>query len=192
MILSPGRTEPIEKYYEVVERVARRAASRCWCTTGVDKDCQCTRVQADRMPGHARGWRPFLSDYNRMIGAFEARMPKPWIGVGHSMGGGLTALALAEGEDRLAAAVLSAPMLGLNLGKRKPGEVGLAGEGDELYWTRQAKIRRAAGRSARRDLRGQCPHARSRCATIVITPSCACRAGPEDQRADLSAGCCSP
>jgi lysophospholipase len=123
VILSPGRTEPIEKYFEVVGEFLVRGfvvLVHDWRGQGLS-----ARAFADRMPGHARGWRPFLSDYNRMIAAFETRLPKPWIAVGHSMGGGLTALALAEGESRFSAAVLCAPMLGLNLGKRKPGEVGL-------------------------------------------------------------------
>ena len=40
-------------------------------------------------------------------------MPKPWVAVAHSMGGCLTLLAMAHGEDRFAGAVLSAPMLGI-------------------------------------------------------------------------------
>ena len=94
VILSPGRTEPIEKYFEVVGELLSRGfvvLVHDWRGQGLS-----VRAFADRMPGHARGWRPFLSDYSRMIAAFEARLPKPWIGVGHSMGGGLTALALAE------------------------------------------------------------------------------------------------
>ena len=40
------------------------------------------------------------------------------------MGGGLTALALAEGQAGFAAAVLSAPMLGIDTGQRSRAEVG--------------------------------------------------------------------
>ncbi len=123
VILSPGRSEPIEKYFEVVGDLNARGFTvlvHDWRGQGLS-----ARAFTDRMPGHARGWRPFLSDYKAMITAFEARMPKPWIAVGHSMGGGLTALALAEGEARFAAAVLSAPMLGLNLGRRSPASVAL-------------------------------------------------------------------
>jgi lysophospholipase len=49
--------------------------------------------------------------------------------MGHSMGGCLTMLALATGETRFAAAVLSAPMLGLNTGG-KPARAARA-----LAWT---------------------------------------------------------
>jgi lysophospholipase len=44
----------------------------------------------------------------------------PWLAIGHSMGGCLTLLALANGERRFAGAVLSAPMLGLQFGKFSP------------------------------------------------------------------------
>jgi lysophospholipase len=75
----------------------------------------------DRLKGHAAGFKEFLGDYQALLAAFETRLPKPWIALGHSMGGCLTMLALATGETRFAAAVLSAPMLGLNTGG-KPSE----------------------------------------------------------------------
>ena len=118
VILSPGRTEPIEKYFEVVEDLLSRGFAvlvHDWRGQGLS-----ARMAKDPLAGHAGSWRVFLSDFNRMVSAFEARLPKPWVGMGHSMGGGLTALLLAEGEARFAAAVLSAPMLGVNLGRVTP------------------------------------------------------------------------
>src|SRR5581483_469654 len=67
----------------------------------------------ERLKGHAHGYVDFITDYAALIEAFEARLPRPWVAMGHSMGACLTALALAEGEDRFAAAVLSAPMFGI-------------------------------------------------------------------------------
>jgi len=126
VVLSPGRSEPIEKYVEVVSDLTGRGfvvLVHDWHGQGLS-----ARMLKDPLAGHARGWKSFLGDYRRLIAAFEARLPKPWIAIGHSMGGGLTALALAEGEDRFAAAVLSAPMLGLNLGRVTPRSAGaLAG-----------------------------------------------------------------
>jgi len=118
VVLSPGRSEPIEKYFEVVGELTGRGFTvviHDWRGQGLS-----ARLYKDPLAGHAHGWRSFLGDYRRLIATFEHRLPKPWIALGHSMGGGLTALALAEGEDRFAAAVLSAPMLGLNLGRLKP------------------------------------------------------------------------
>ncbi len=118
VILSPGRSEPLEKYFEVVGELTGRGfvvLVHDWRGQGLSP-----RSLDDPLAGHAKGWRTFLDDFERMLDVFEGRLPEPWIAVGHSMGGGLTALALAEGEDRFAAAVLSAPMLGLNLGRVQP------------------------------------------------------------------------
>jgi lysophospholipase len=116
VILSPGRTEPIEKYVEVIGELQARGfvvLVHDWRGQGLSD-----RIMVSRLYGHARGWRPFTADYAHLLDIFAAELPKPWIGVGHSMGGGLTTLALAEGEARLSAAVLSAPMLGVNTGAR--------------------------------------------------------------------------
>ncbi len=134
VVLSPGRSEPIEKYFEVVRELTGRGFTvlvHDWRGQGLSG-----RLHKDPLAGHARGWRTFLADYRRLLAAFEMRLPSPWLMLGHSMGGGLAALVLAEGEDRFAAAVLSAPMLGLNLGRLKPatalavsGFMTLAGRG---------------------------------------------------------------
>lgn len=118
VVLSPGRTEPIEKYFEVVQELQARGFAvlvHDWRGQGLSG-----RLSDDPLKGCANGWRPFLADYETVIEAFADRLPKPWIAMGHSMGGGLTSLALTEGEGRFSAAVLSAPMLGLNLGGRDP------------------------------------------------------------------------
>lgn len=118
VVLSPGRSEPLEKYYEVVEDLLARGFAvllHDWRGQGLS-----ARALPDRLKGHARGYEPFLADYKALLDAFEARMPKPWIAMGHSMGGCLTLLALAKGERRFSACVLSAPMLGLNTGGVPP------------------------------------------------------------------------
>jgi len=118
VVLSPGRTEPIEKYFEVVEDLLARGFAvllHDWRGQGLS-----ARGLPDRLKGHARGYQPFLKDYTALLAAFEARLPKPWIAMGHSMGGCLTLLALAKGERRFAACVLSAPMLGVNTGGVPP------------------------------------------------------------------------
>ena len=112
VVLSPGRSEPIEKYFEVVEDLLARGFAvllHDWRGQGLS-----ARGLPDRLRGHARGFKTFVSDYTALLDAFETRMPKPWIAMAHSMGGCLTMLALAHGETRFSAAVLSAPMLGLN------------------------------------------------------------------------------
>ncbi len=111
VVVSPGRTEPIEKYFEVVRDLTARGfvvLVHDWRGQGLSH-----RLLADRLLGHADGFEPFLSDHRQLIAAFEARLPKPWFALGHSMGGCLALLALASGETRFSGAVLSAPMLGL-------------------------------------------------------------------------------
>ncbi len=121
VILSPGRTEYVEKYFEVVEELTGRGFATLvhdWRGQGLSD-----RLVEDPLKGHARGWRPFVHDYERLLTLFEPRLPRPWIGLGHSMGGGLLALSLAEGETRLDAAAFSAPMLGLRFADRSKAEV---------------------------------------------------------------------
>jgi lysophospholipase len=114
VVVSPGRTEAIEKYYEVAGELAARGfvtLAHDWRGQGL-----ADRLLPDRLLGHATGYQDFLTDYAALLGTFEARLPAPWIALGHSMGGCLTLLALSEGEGRFAGAILSAPMLGVRVG----------------------------------------------------------------------------
>jgi lysophospholipase len=119
VVVSPGRSEPIEKYFEVVQDLLDRGfvvLVHDWRGQGLS-----FRALPDRLKGHAAGFKEFLGDYEALLTTFETRLPKPWIALGHSMGGCLTMLALAAGETRFAYAVLSAPMVGLNTGRRPAG-----------------------------------------------------------------------
>ena len=114
VVISPGRTEAIEKYFEVAHRLTSRGYMvlvHDWRGQGL-----ADRLLPNRLLGHAAGYRDFLADYAALLAAFETRLPKPWVALGHSMGGCLTLLALALGETRYKAAILSAPMLGLLTG----------------------------------------------------------------------------
>jgi alpha-beta hydrolase superfamily lysophospholipase len=126
IVLSGGRTEPIEKYFEVIGELLDRGfvvLAHDWRGQGLSH-----RFLVDRLVGHADGFENFLGDYRALISEFEAELPRPWIAMGHSMGGCLTLLALAHGEAaRFAAAVLSAPMLGLQLPLPPPFAAGLVG-----------------------------------------------------------------
>ena len=118
VVLSGGRTEPIEKYFETIRDLMDRGfvvLAHDWRGQGLS-----LRELPDRLKGHAKGYKAFLEDYRRLLNIFEPRLPRPWVAIGHSMGGCLTLLALANGERRFAGAVLSAPMLGLQFGKFSP------------------------------------------------------------------------
>ncbi len=124
VILSPGRTEPIEKYFEVIGNFLARGfcvLAHDWRGQGLS-----ARLLPDRLKGHARAVEEFLDDYDRLLNAFETRAPKPWILVGHSMGAALNLLTLENGENRFSGAVLVGPMLRIKTGKRSMWSVKLA------------------------------------------------------------------
>jgi lysophospholipase len=114
VVVSGGRTEAIEKYFEVVDEL--RARGFCvlvhdWRGQGLSD-----RLLADRMKGHGERAQDFLADYDALLEAFAPWLPKPWIALGHSMGGCFNLLSLARGERRLAGAAFTAPMLGVLTG----------------------------------------------------------------------------
>ena len=114
VVLSGGRTEPIEKYFETIADFTARGfvvLAHDWRGQGLS-----ARSLGDRLKGHAKGYNAFLDDFRILLAAYQARLPKPWYAVGHSMGGCLTLLAMASGETRFTGAILSAPMLGLRTG----------------------------------------------------------------------------
>jgi lysophospholipase len=124
VVLSPGRTEPIEKYYEFIGNLLARGfcvLAHDWRGQGLS-----ARLLPDRLKGHARAVEEFLDDYDRLLNAFESRAPKPWIMVGHSMGGVLNLLSLEADDSRFAGAMLSGPMLKIKTGKRSMWSVKLA------------------------------------------------------------------
>jgi lysophospholipase len=110
VVLSTGRTEPLEKYGEVaVELVARGfvVLLHDWAGQGCSG-----RFVDDQLRGDLVGGADsLLADYTAILNAYAARLPKPWIASGHSMGAALTCLALGECERRFAGAVLCAPMI---------------------------------------------------------------------------------
>jgi lysophospholipase len=113
VILSPGRTEPIEKYFEVVGELLERGfvvLAHDWRGQGLSH-----RLLPDRMRGYAQDWRHFVADHRALLAAFEARLPHPRIALAHSMGCCLVALALPD-EPRLDAALFTGPMFGVHLG----------------------------------------------------------------------------
>jgi len=116
VVLSPGRTEPIEKYLEVVADLRARGfvvLAHDWAGQGLS-----TRFSEDRLAGDVvGGCGAFLSDYQDMMAAYGARLPRPWVAMGHSMGGALTALVLGENAVRFDAAALCAPMVEFSAGK---------------------------------------------------------------------------
>ena len=119
VVLSGGRTEPIEKYVEVIGELMGRGfavLAHDWRGQGLSH-----RLLPDRLAGHATGHGDQVADLRAILDDYQARLPRPWIAMGHSMGGCFTLLALAEGEvARIAGCILSAPMLGIHTGPIPP------------------------------------------------------------------------
>lgn len=123
VVVSAGRTEPIEKYFEVIGELQGRGfvvLAHDWRGQGLSH-----RMQSDRLKGHADGAADFLEDFRRLLAQTGDRLPRPWIGFGHSMGGSLCALAVVRGAARFDGLFLSAPMMGVAAVKPLPQAAGL-------------------------------------------------------------------
>ena len=118
VVVSTGRTEFIEKYFEVIGELLDRGYSvliHDWRGQGLS-----TRLLPDALKGHANRFHDLIDDYGRLLDHYETRLPKPWISLSHSMGGCLTMLAFAKGERRFSAAIQTAPMLSLTPQRQLP------------------------------------------------------------------------
>lgn len=118
-----GRTEFIEKYYEIVGELLARGfavASMDWRGQGLSE-----RETDNPLKGHVRAFSDFEGDLAAFLGELAGRdMPRPYLAIAHSMGGNalLRRLYRQEAEDlaatalpRIEAAALSAPMLALHM-----------------------------------------------------------------------------
>ena len=113
VLVLPGRSEFIEKYFEVVADLLRRGFAVVvldWRGQGGSQ-----RELADPRKGHVDDFRLYLRDLDAVLGLMDVqRLPQPWHGLAHSMGGAVLASAIAGGERRLSRAMLSAPMFGIH------------------------------------------------------------------------------
>ena len=104
-----GRSEFIEKYFEVVRELTSRGfnvAMMDWRGQG-----QSSRFLPVREKGHVQNFGVYASDLARFASeVVEPRFAGPHILMTHSMGGAPALQLLAAGETRYAGAVLVAPM----------------------------------------------------------------------------------
>jgi lysophospholipase len=112
-----GFGEFIELHFETVRDVAARRMS-AWC---FDWRGQGGSARPDRWPARARA-RQFDRDADELAAFTAARLTSglPRILIAHSMGGAIALLCLSRYPDLFDAAILSAPMLGLRIGKVPP------------------------------------------------------------------------
>lgn len=115
IVLAGGRTEFIEKYFEVIGLFLERGFSVAtfdWRGQGLSE-----RMLDDPRKGHIDRFATFDADFIAFMDrTVRPNLPGPYIGVGHSMGGNLMLRAAHNLPDTFDCVVLSAPMLGINVG----------------------------------------------------------------------------
>lgn len=114
VFLLPGRTEYIEKYGPA----AAEFEARGYAMLAVDWRGQglATRPLADPMKGHVRRFNEYQVDFDAVIAAAGTmNLPRPWVVLGHSMGGAIGLRRLLAPDHPFVAAAFSAPMWGISL-----------------------------------------------------------------------------
>jgi lysophospholipase len=111
VIIAPGRTEFIEKYFEVTRELqARGFAVFCidWRGQGLSG-----REVENGLKGHFVTLDDPVNDLSTALKLCDAALPRPRIGLAHSMGGAILLRALQTRRIDLDAAAFSAPMWGI-------------------------------------------------------------------------------
>lgn len=113
-IVCPGRTEFIEKYFEV----ARELQARGFAVLILDWPGQgrSERLLADPRKGHIDRFETFMDALEDGLEAVAGGLPRPFVALAHSMGGAILLGALAARRVKVEAAAFSAPMWGLRQG----------------------------------------------------------------------------
>jgi lysophospholipase len=115
VIVAPGRTEFIEKYFEVVRELQQRGfAVFCidWRGQGLSG-----REVDNPLKGHFTTFDDPVNDLATALRLLAPKLPRPHIGLAHSMGSAIMLRALQTRRIELDAAAFSAPMWGIaNLG----------------------------------------------------------------------------
>jgi lysophospholipase len=111
LLFLPGRSDFYEKYLETLDHWYRRG----WAVTSIDWRGQAGsgRLGLDETTGHIGDFSQWVGDLGDFWKEWKSERPGPHVLVAHSMGGHLALRAMAEGRADPAAAVLTAPMLGL-------------------------------------------------------------------------------
>lgn len=108
----PGRTEFIEKYFEVVEELRRRGfyvAILDWRGQGGS-----TRLCGNRLKGHIRRFSDYQADLVRLMNdVVLPDCPPPYYLLAHSMGGAIALKAAVMRGSWFERIVLTAPMIGV-------------------------------------------------------------------------------
>jgi lysophospholipase len=125
-----GRTEFIEKYFEVVRELLARGfvvAAMDWRGQGLSE-----RDLKDSRKGHVDDFAFFERDLDALQQqVLQFLCPQPWFALGHSMGGAILLAQARAGRSPFARMVLSAPMIDI-AGLRLPRLVRALMEGLDM------------------------------------------------------------
>lgn len=163
VIVCPGRTEFIEKYFEVVGELQARG----FCVFVIDWRGQglSGRQLANPMKGHFDTLDDPVNDLATALKVLADKLPRPHILLAHSMGGAIALRALQTRRVEVEAAAFSAPMWGIaNLGAfgkkfaRFVTSIGGGGgfaPGVEKRWRRESFKRNSVTHDKERHARAQ-------------------------------------
>lgn len=145
VIVAPGRTEFIEKYFEVIRELQQRGfAVFCidWRGQGLSG-----REVDNALKGHFVSFDDPVNDLATALKLLNAHLPRPHIGLAHSMGGAILLRAMQTRRVELDGAAFTAPMWGIpnlrNMAKsyaRFMVSIGAGGQfapGVERRWKRE-------------------------------------------------------
>lgn len=111
VLLCNGRTEFIEKYFEVISELQARGFvvfTMDWRGQGLSG-----RAMANPLKGHLDTLDDPANDLGDAVRHLGARLPKPHVILAHSMGGGIALRAMQMRRVEVEAAAFSAPMWGI-------------------------------------------------------------------------------
>ena len=110
VLVCTGRSEFIEKYFEVVEELRERRFQVVifdWRGQGLSH-----RAVRNRRKGHVRSFAQYGQDLGAVVQqVLEPFCPKPWFGLAHSMAGPIILSFAASRPEVFQRLVLSAPMI---------------------------------------------------------------------------------
>lgn len=114
ILFAGGRGDFFEKYLEFLHNMKERG----WSVRAFDWRGQggSGRLSDDPLCGHASDFAPMIDDAAEFARKWSAETPGPHVVIAHSMGGHLILRAISEARITPDAAILIAPMLGLQSG----------------------------------------------------------------------------
>lgn len=143
ILFQAGRGDVFEKYLETLAHWHGRG----WAITAFDWRGQggSGRLTGDPHVGHVEDFSLYVADFEDFWDVWRTEATAPLVAIGHSMGGHLVLRALAERAISPDAAVLVAPMLGLNspvgagLGEWAARRIGGMGDDARCAWRRNER-----------------------------------------------------